>query len=68
MIHPVKGFGVVNKAEIVFLELSYFFDDPVDFGILISGPLPFLDPAWASESSWLLYVETWLGELVYVES
>ena len=34
----VKGFGVVNKAEIdVFLELSCFFDDPVDVGNLISG-------------------------------
>ena len=31
MIHTVKGFGIVNKAEVdVFLELSCFFDDPVD--------------------------------------
>ena len=31
--HTVKGFGIVNKAEIdVFLELSCFFDDPVDVG------------------------------------
>ena len=38
VIHTVKGFGIVNKAEIdVFLELSYFFDDPVDVGNLISG-------------------------------
>ena len=38
MIHTVKGFGIVNKAEIdVFLELSCFFDDPVDGGNLISG-------------------------------
>ena len=38
VIHTVKGFGVVNKAEIdVFLELSCFFDDPVDVGILTSG-------------------------------
>ena len=42
MIHTVKGFGIVNKAEIdVFLELSYFFDDPVDVGNLISGSSPF---------------------------
>ena len=35
---PVKGFGIVNKAEIdVFLELSCFFDDPADVGNLISG-------------------------------
>ena len=38
VIHPVKGFGVVNKAEIdVFLELSCFFNDPTDVGNLISG-------------------------------
>ena len=38
VIHPVKGFGIVNKAEVdVFLELSCFFDDPVDIGNLISG-------------------------------
>ena len=38
VIHTVKGFGIVNKAEIdVFLELSCFFDDPVDIGNLISG-------------------------------
>ena len=36
--HIVKGFGIVNKAEIdVFLELSLFFDDPADVGNLISG-------------------------------
>ena len=38
MIHTVKGFGVVNKAEVdVFLELSGFFDDPADVSNLISG-------------------------------
>ena len=38
VIHTVKGFGIVNKAEIdAFLELSYFFDDPSDVGDLISG-------------------------------
>ena len=37
MIHIVKGFGIVKKAEIdVFLELSCFFDDPADVGNLIS--------------------------------
>ena len=37
MIHTVNGFGIVNKAEVdVFLELSCFFDDPVDVGNLIS--------------------------------
>ena len=41
-IHTVKGFGLVNKAEIdVFLELSCFFDDPVDVGNLISSSSDF---------------------------
>ena len=38
VIHTVKGFGVVNKAEVdVFRELSCFFNDPTDVGNLISG-------------------------------
>ena len=36
-IHTIKGFGIVNKADVVFLELSCFFDDPADVGNLISG-------------------------------
>ena len=37
VIHTVKGFGIVNKAEVeFFLELSCFFDDPEDVGNLIS--------------------------------
>ena len=42
VIHSVKGFGIVNKAEIdVFLELSCFFNDPVDVDNLISGSSAF---------------------------
>ena len=42
LIHTVKGFGIVNKAEIhVFLELSCFFDDSEDVGNLISGSSAF---------------------------
>ena len=42
MIHTVKGFGIVNKAEIdVFLEVSSFFDDPTDVGNFISGSSAF---------------------------
>ena len=42
MIHTVKDFGIVNKAEIdIFLELSCFFNDPVDIGNLISGSSAF---------------------------
>ena len=40
--YTVKGFGIVNKAEIdVFLELSCFFDDPADIGNLISDSSTF---------------------------
>ena len=42
VIHTVKGFGIVNKAEIdVFLELSCFFGDPADAGNSISGSSAF---------------------------
>ena len=42
VIHTVKGFGIVNKAEIdVFLELSCFFDDPTDVSDLISSSSDF---------------------------
>ena len=42
VIHTVKGFGIINKAEIdVFVELSCFFRDPADVGNLISGSSAF---------------------------
>ena len=42
LIHTVKGFGTVNKAEVdVFLKLSHFFDDPTNIGNLISGSSAF---------------------------
>ena len=42
MIYTVKGFGIINKAVVdVFLELSCFFDDPVDVANLISGSSAF---------------------------
>ena len=43
VIHTVKGFGIVNKAEIdvFFLEISCFFNDPADFGNLVSGSSAF---------------------------
>ena len=42
VIHTVKGFGLVNRAEVdVFRELSCFFDDPADVGNLISGSSAF---------------------------
>ena len=57
MIHTVKGFGIVNKAEIdVFLELSCFFDDdPGDVGNLISGSSAFSKTSLTSGSSQFRY-------------
>ena len=44
--YTVKGFGVVNKAGVdVFLELSCFFDNPMDVGNFICGPTAFLSSA-----------------------
>ena len=73
VIHAVKSFGIVNKAEIyVFLELSCFFSDPADVGNLISGSSAFsktslniwkftvhvlLKPAWRILSITLLACE-----------
>ena len=46
MIHTVKSFAIVNKAEIdVFLELSHFFDDPMNVNNLISGSSGFSKPS-----------------------
>ena len=61
MIHTVKGFGIVNKAEIdVFLELSCSFDDPADVGNLISGSSKTSLNIWKFTVSDI--VEGWLGE------
>ena len=56
VIHIVKGFVIVNKAEIdVFLELSCFFHDPADVGNFVSDPSAFLKPAWTSGISAFMY-------------
>ena len=56
VIHIVKGFGVVNKAEAdIFLELSCFFDDTTDLGNLISGSSAFSKSSLKSESSQFMY-------------
>ena len=61
MIHRVKGFGIVNKAEIdVSLELYCFFHDPVDVGNLISGSSAFLYPAEPMEVLCLCTAEDYL--------
>ena len=63
VIYTVKGFGIVNKAEIdVFLEISCFFDDQVDVGNLISGSSAF---SKTSLNIWKFVIhgtEAWLGE------
>ena len=64
VIHTVKGFDTVNKAEInVFLELSCFFYDATDVGNLISGSSAF---SKSSLNIWnfTVYIttEAWLGE------
>ena len=67
VIHTVKGFGIVNKAEIdVFLELSSFFHDPADVGNLISGSSAFsktsLNILNQLEVHGSHITEAWLGE------
>ena len=64
VIHTVKGFGIVNKAEInVFLELSCFFDDLVDVGNLISGSSAFSKTSLnIREFTGSCIAEAWLGE------
>ena len=65
VVHTVKAFGIVSKAEIdVFLEPSCFFDDPADVGNLISGSSAF---SKASLNIWKFMVlkftaEAWLAE------
>ena len=61
--NTVKGFGIVNEAEIdVFLELSCFSDNPTDVYNLISGSSPFLNQLEHLEVHSLHTVEAWLGE------
>ena len=66
--HTVKGFGIVNEAEIeVFLELSCFFHDPADVGNLISGSSAF---SKTSLNIWKFMVhvllEAWFGEFLSI--
>ena len=65
VIHTVKGFGIVNKAEIcVFLELSCFFYDSTDAGNLISGSSAFfLIQLEHLEVLGSHIAEAWLGEV-----
>ena len=64
VIHIVKGFGIVNKAEVdIFLELSCFFHDPVDVGNLISGSSAFSKTSLNIRKFTVSRIaEAWLGE------
>ena len=63
MIHTVKGFGIVSKAETdVFLELSCFFHDSADVGNLISGSSAFSNQLEHLEVHGSHIAEAWLGE------
>ena len=65
VVHTVKGFGVVNKAEIdVFLEFSCFFDDPADIGNLICDSSAFSKTSLniCADVPGSHIVEAWLGE------
>ena len=66
VIHTVKGFGIVNKAEIdIFLELSCFFDGPADVGNLITGSSTFSKTTlniWKFMVHGSRIAEAWLGE------
>ena len=62
VIHTVKGFGIVDKAETdVFLELSCLFYDPADVGNLISGSSAFSKPLVHLKVLGSHTVEAWLG-------
>ena len=64
VIHTVKGFGLLDKAQVdVFLELSCFFDNPSDVGNLISGSSAFSKTSLnIKEVHGSRIAEAWLGE------
>ena len=63
VIHTVKGFGIVKKAEIdVFLALSCFFDDPMDVHNLVSGSSAFSKTSLNIWKFTVHIIEAWLGE------
>ena len=63
VIHTVKSFSVVNEAKVdVFLELSFFFNDPVDVGNLVFGSSAFSKSSLNIWKFTVHIVEAWLGE------
>ena len=66
VVHTVKGFGIVNKAEInIFLELSCFFHDPTAVGNLISGSSAF---SKSSLNTWKFTVHVLLKRLLFSDN
>ena len=64
VIHTVNGFGIVNKAEVdIFLELSCFFNDPMNVGILISDSSAF---SKSSLNIWKFSVHVLLKPVIWV--
>ena len=62
VIHTVKGFGIINKADVdAFLEFSFFLNDPTDLGNLISGSSAFSKTSFLEVHS-SHTVEAWFGE------
>ena len=65
-IHTVKGFGIVNEAEVdVFLEFSSFFNDLEDVGNLISGSSAFSKSSWNIGKFRIRVLKAWLGEFFW---
>ena len=63
VIHTVKGYSIVNEAEVdVLLEFSCFLYKPMNVGNLISGSSAFLNSVWTSGSSGSCTIEAWLEE------
>ena len=63
VIHTVKGFDIVNKAEVaVFLELYCFFNDPADVGNLITGSSAFSKTSLNNMVHSSCIIEAWFGE------
>ena len=63
VVHTVKGFVIVNKAEVdVFLELSCFYHDPADVGNLIPDSSAFSKTSLNLEVHGSRIAEAWLGE------
>ena len=62
VVHTVKGFGIVNKAEVDFFPVTLLFNDPADVGNLISGYSAYSKSSLHLEVHSSLTVEAWFGK------